>query len=96
MPVTYINEFKKKTSTLPLSEEEHFNNDIIVTLPYCYDIENSINDYAWKEFMSVWCGFETNIENSEKYESLPEVLSMPHYPDFGSIKIINDVIVVKF
>ena len=96
MPVTYINEFKKKSSTLPLSEEEHFNNDIIVTLPYCYDIENSINDYAWKEFMSVWCGFETNIENSEKYESLPEVLSMPHYPDFGSIKIINDVIVVKF
>lgn len=96
MPVTYINEFKKKSSTLPLSEEEHFNNGIIVTLPYCYDIENSINDYAWKEFMSVWCGFETNIENSDKFESLPEVLSMPHYPDFGSIKIINDVVVVKF
>ena len=48
------------------------------------------------EIRTFYPPFETNIENSEKYESLPEVLSMPHYPDFGSIKIINDVIVVKF
>ncbi|MCI8565607.1 MAG: hypothetical protein HFI39_04680 [Lachnospiraceae bacterium] len=39
---------------------------------------------------------EITYEQYKKLEELPEVEEMPFYPDDGSIKIIEDIIVVKF
>ena len=55
-----------------------------------------LNSYAKKEFMNHWLAYKPNYLDAEDYEKLPEVQMMPHYPDKGSIKLINDVIVVKF
>ena len=58
-----------------------------------------INNYAWIYFMKIWCGYEPQlVEKGDrlKLETLPEIRNMPQYPDDGSIKIIDGVVVVKF
>lgn len=94
LPVVYINDTDKSVkNTTQLVEM----NDVKI-LPYG-NIDGYINNYAWVRFMEVWCGFSpTKLEDDEKeaFEALPEVQEMPSYPDDGSIKIINDTIVVKF
>lgn len=46
--------------------------------------------------MVLWCGFNPKTADSAMYEQLPEVIQMPCYPSDGSIKMIEDVLVVKF
>ncbi len=51
----------------------------------------------WKIGLSRWCGFaHEELTDTSQIESLPEVQNMPAYPDAGSVRIINGVIVVKF
>lgn len=52
--------------------------------------------YSRKSFMARYCGFAAKYLEPEELESAEEILEMPCYPDDGSIRIINDVIVVKF
>ncbi|MDE5737474.1 MAG: hypothetical protein K2H93_03820 [Oscillospiraceae bacterium] len=35
-------------------------------------------------------------QKEEDFVDLPEVINMPYYPDDGSIKIINNTVVIKF
>lgn len=88
--MVYINEYRKTDLSLPDIPEF----DEIHILPY--NSSNWINDYLWKESMKMWCGFAPQTEDSSGYAELPEVLGMPCYPDDGSIKMINGVLVVKF
>lgn len=46
--------------------------------------------------MKLWCGFSPIMKDAAEYEQLPEVEEMPGYPDAGSIKIVEDVLVIKF
>lgn len=58
---------------------------------------NQFNAFAtFPEYMSLHCGFkyDTPDNYSEICES-EEVKEMPVYPDYGSIKVIDDVVVVK-
>lgn len=57
--------------------------------PFC------VSYHGWQEYISLWCGFNPIYEDGAKYAELPEVQAMPDYPDNGSIKMINDVVVVK-
>lgn len=97
MPVCYINPGNKKDATL----KELNNFELFCTSPN-YDIEESINGDLkhagdkWYYFMNDWCGFSPEIADEEDFADLPEVIDMPYYPDDGSIKIINDTVVVKF
>lgn len=51
----------------------------------------------WKTAMAYWCGFShEEITETSEVESMQEVQDMPSYPDSGSVRIINGVIVVKF
>lgn len=51
----------------------------------------------WKTAMFYWCGFShEEIAETSEIESMQEVQDMPSYPDAGSVRIINGVIVVKF
>ncbi|MDE5763570.1 MAG: hypothetical protein K2I00_01205 [Ruminococcus sp.] len=97
MPVCYINPGNKKDATLKnLSKFELFYNS-----PN-FGVEESINgDFKksgdkWYYFMNNWCGFSPELADEEDFADLPEVADMPYYPDDGSIKIINDTVVVKF
>lgn len=90
-PVVYINENRKSDLTitrLPVFDE-------INLLPYHYS-DLVTGDSSWRLFMAMWCGFNPPMADSATYENLPEVIQMPSYPDDGSIKMIEDVIVIKF
>ena len=43
-----------------------------------------------------WCGFAPEFVSSSKFKNLPEVEDMPDYPDDGSIRIIDDTVVIKW
>ena len=91
MPVCYINSRNKEDLTLKeLSGFESF-----YVKPYM-NIKKDINGYAWTKFMNNWCAFSPETVDEEDFVDLPEVIDMPYYPDDGSIKIINDTVVVKF
>ncbi len=54
---------------------------------------------SWRDFMKFWTGFHMNEVDEANYEMLrddPEIQSMPHYPNAGSIQIIDDVVIVNF
>lgn len=92
MPICYVNERNKQDLTL--QELNGFNSFYIAPN---YSMKNDgINDYAWIEFMNNWCAFSPETVDEEDFVDLPEVIDMPYYPDDGSIKIINDTVVVKF
>ena len=88
--VVYINEYDKSDATIPKIAQF----EAIRILPY--DCSTIINDYKWRESMLLWCGFNPKTAGSAIYEQLPEVIQMPCYPSDGSIKMIEDVLIVKF
>ena len=68
--------------------------NIIDIEPY-QNIDKYVNDYKWLRYMYYWCGYKPELADSKEFENLQEVKMMPSYPDDGSIKIINNTIVVK-
>ena len=90
MPVAYINFYDKQDNTLKINAEL----DGVNIIPY-HDTNAMINNFAAISFFENCCGFSPNLEYGN-YQSLPEVQEMPCYPDAGSIKIIDNVVVVKF
>lgn len=58
-----------------------------------------VYEYSWNAYLKIWCGFSPLILDEGKkayfYEK-EEVINMPDYPDEGSVKIVDGVIVVKF
>lgn len=65
-------------------------------LPVVGGVKEVINDYSWLKFINNWCAFRPVYEEASSVEDLPEVKAMPSYPDDGSIKVINEKVVVKF
>ncbi len=55
-----------------------------------------INDFMWEETMEMWCGFSRVPADEEDISDMDAVKAMPVYPDSGSIKMVDDVLVVKF
>ncbi|MCR4654869.1 MAG: glucosyltransferase domain-containing protein [Lachnospiraceae bacterium] len=60
----------------------------------------NIGEYSYWNIMTRVIGFDPVVRNSDEDEEYfynhPEVAAMPKYPDDGSIKVIDDTIVVKF
>lgn len=90
MPVVYINDMQNKDSTMYEVGENFPMMDSIAELP-AY-----ANDYLWKDFVKYWCGFDPEEADEADFIDLPEVRQMPSYPDDGSIKVINNTVVVKY
>lgn len=90
--VYYIDENNKKINL------EGFGSTFV--LPNGYSIRSSeiINSYTWRYQMKYYTGvyFEPYKEVDNEMINNLEVINMDVYPNNNSIKIINDVIVVKF
>ncbi len=60
----------------------------------------NIGAYSYWNIMTRVLGFDPIVRNSDEDEKYfydhPEVAAMPVYPDAGSIKVIDDTIVIKF
>ena len=93
MPVVYIGE--RGVEDYSLTQMPYF--DSITLSGFEQDIADLVNNYAWRAFMERHCGYAPEeIWDREAYEEMDEVKQMSSYPDEGSIKVINDVIVIKF
>ncbi|MDE5556202.1 MAG: glucosyltransferase domain-containing protein [Ruminococcus sp.] len=91
MPVCYINPMSKKDLTL----KELSGFELFYVSPYS-SAKKQVSSWSWQQFMNNWCAFSPEVVDEEDFIDLPEVIDMPYYPDDGSIKIINDTVVVKF
>ena len=93
LPVAYIGERNiadKSIITWPQFERVQITG-------YKGDISDLLNNYAWRIYVGRHCGFYPEVlENTTEIERLTEVKEMPCYPDKGSIKVVNGVVVVKF
>lgn len=92
MKIAYLNKENLDDSTFVcdkriLTDEERF---------YIGDIRKH---YTWKVYLKEWCGFEMEEVDAQTYDALlgkDEVVNMKSYPNYGSIQIIDGIIVVKF
>ena len=91
LPVTFINETKKQNNV----DTIQYNFDFPCINPFYYPIVNSYIENS-RAFMKYWCGFSPRFIDAKLYENNSIVKTMPSYPDDGSIKIIDNVVVVKF
>ena len=55
-----------------------------------------LNDYAWRDFLNIWCGYKPEYLDASNFENLEVVKNMPHYPDKGAIKVVNETVIIKF
>ena len=46
-------------------------------------------------YLNIWCGFSPEFVDSKYFENMKEVEEMPCYPDDGSIRIIENTVVIK-
>lgn len=101
MPVAYINEYDKNTegiagfAAVPSYHGVRGRLEDVNVDPY-WTADVLISNYAWKSFMNNWCGYSPELVAPTYFSDRPEVLALPHYPDSGSICIIDDTIVVNF
>ena len=95
MKVAYIGEplVLETDTTVPEIDELNY----IHVSPY-FGFRQLLNTTEpWREFMKIWCEFQAwEVDNPGYFRSLPEVQAMPKYPDVGSIRVIEDTLVVKF
>ena len=70
--------------------------DAVRNVSFQFNTLEYINNYTWAQFMEIWCGFTPVYYQEEDLDNLPEVQSMPRYPDAGSIQLVHDVLVVNF
>ena len=91
MPVCYINASSKEDLTV----KELSGFDLFNVFPNV-SIKKIMNSYTWINFVNNWCAFSPEMVNAKDFVDLPEVSDMSCYPDDGSIKIINNTVVVKF
>ena len=91
LPVAFINARKIKDQSL---HELNALADIRIA-PYS-GVNAYVNDYLWIDYMGIWCGYYPSIIGEDQFKELPEVIEMPSYPDQGSIRVINDTVIVKY
>lgn len=88
-PVVFLNEGKIDDLNVV---NINFPNIVVAGQYY----QHLINSYSWSEFVKNWCAYSPRLGNASDFINLPEVNDMPHYPDYGSVKVINETVVVKF
>lgn len=96
----YRDEYPVLFAGAPAFQDEQFNNPYSAFPEFYFECNprNLLNVYSWKEALTAYTGFHfmtpANEEN-EKIFASEEYQEMNRYPDDGSIKVIDDIIVIK-
>lgn len=62
-----------------------------------WDLNKWLTDAHWKFYLMHHCGFLPEfIDDTAAIEEMEEVKDMPCYPDEGSVKVVDDIVVVNF
>lgn len=95
-PVVFLNAGQINDSSLGGVEKVRRGVfDDINQIPY-WTVSSYVNNYAWLDFMRNWCGYNPKVIGENEVEGLEEIEDMPHYPKDGSIKIIDEKVIVNF
>lgn len=92
-PVSFVYTNKNAKDDLSLTKIEQF--DYIYMDPY-FSLKQYLNKYSWQRFVGIWCGYSPTIIETDEYLEKDEIKSMNCYPDDGSIKIVDDIVFIKF
>lgn len=92
MCVSFVN--IEHFSDLTLKDTESFviNNSIFGSSTSMFFLES----YNYQEQIAVLTGFSPEYKDPNVYIGNKEVMKMPAYPDDGSIKVIDNTVIVKF
>jgi hypothetical protein len=103
--VTRIQSVPGYTSQTPVLfvNYDHSLEDTVFTYPefaqevnvYPYNIDSLTTDYNWLNLMTVLTGFEPGFAEISDISDTDAIEEMPFYPDDGSVKMVNDVVVIK-
>ena len=88
MPICYINQEDIKDLTY---HDTGAFKDLVID-----GSTSGVNSNYNESFLAIYLGFYPKIVPENDFKDRPEVIDMPHYPDYGSIKVIDDVLVVKY
>ena len=94
LPVVFLNDMQKKDLSLKPGDNGYLEG--IPYLPYCWSVNDYINNYRWSKFMWQWCGYSPTKGNTDRVKDTEDVRNMPHYPASGSIKVVEGILVVNF
>ena len=91
MPVAFIGARNIEDLTFTV------NNEYRVYLPIARrDLKGWVNEYSYLEYLRYHCGFSPQLASNEEVLAVyDEIENMPIYPDCGSIKVVDDIVVVK-
>ncbi len=91
MPVVFIG---ARGISGQLMDNSFYNKKYGVS-PYIQTLNGMTNSNTWKAYMNIYCGYIPRTSDSEAYKTLPEIQDMPVYPANGSIRIVDQVVIVK-
>ena len=93
LPVLFLHAQEIRDPTLTEMEEL----DFISLNTYDATLREYVNDHAWLHFLRRWCGYDPVLyDGKEDLAGRPDIAGMPHYPDDGSIRVTDGVVVVNF
>jgi hypothetical protein len=73
-----------------------YRNDIMAVFSMSGRDDALADAYSWKYIIEYYCGFNADYVGLEELDIEQDVIDeMPNYPESGSIKLIDDVIVIK-
>lgn len=61
--------------------------------------EKTLSSYSWKRWFRAYQGYSFEMANNDQIAELmqtPVYQAMPYWPSEGSIKVIDDVVIIKF
>lgn len=91
------NEFYNYNTELEISNINKLTYGFIIDLPFFWDEFNN-NKNGWTRYLYQYTGTNINYVSKDKYDEIlnsKEIKSLEAYPSKKSIKLIDDVIVIK-
>ncbi len=94
MPVIFVGKmvYKEDKSTLTIMKQL----DKIKLTGYTYNLNDYLNDYCFKKYLEMNCGFSPKYEFGTNENIKSQLKDMGRYPDYNSTKVINGKLYVKF
>lgn len=91
MPVAFIGAGRAEDLTFTVNDKYRVYLPVITE-----DLKQWVNEYSYLEYLRNHCGFSPRLASEEAVMGIcDEIEKMPVYPDYGSIQVVNDIVVVK-
>lgn len=94
LPVAFLNIQDIEDDSMAL--EDRFD---VYMIALGYNMRQVVGDYAYKRYLALHCGYEPTWLEENEVEVFGDnavVKEMPFYPAESSVRIVDDVVVVKF